>query len=498
MNGKTFSSGLKYKVPVLVSVLPLSSGFSNSGSDEQKTNFIVIVVDDVGYNDVECFNSRASGISTPNINKLALNGIRFTDWQSAHSISGPSRASILTGRYPSRCGYPVSSNENAPMHYEHLGLPQDEITIPELLKPLGYHTVALGKWHLGENPKYRPLRHGFDEYFGCMHNFPVGVIPQDIYEGDSLIGQEIYENIHDKLTDRAIRTMTFASENNQPFFIYLAHYLAHGPWEPGRAFANDEEWQARQEFQGRMNQKVFPAMIRELDWQIGKLMNALNELGLERNTMIIFVSDNGPWLTNDTLRSAGSAWPLRGSKFNTFEGGHRVPAIISWPASMGKGMVCNETVSSMDILPTVAAIAGAPLPDKIIDGENISPILKGGKVSELTDRELLYFHATNLQAIRVGDWKLHLPRQPHHTHFMGRQNVGRGTIDTLTKPMLFNLESDIEESQDFAEENPEIVMTLLRRADERRKELGDWNIKGFDEHYLTISKDSIIKRPARN
>ncbi|MBE0675652.1 MAG: sulfatase-like hydrolase/transferase [Bacteroidales bacterium] len=498
MNIKSYSMGLKYKLPALFSILPLTAMYSNAVHDEEKTNFILILVDDIGYNDIECYNSRASGIATPNINQLAQNGIRFTDWQSAHSISGPSRASILTGRYPSRCGYPVSSSENAPMHYEHLGLPQDEVTLPEILKPLGYYTVALGKWHLGENPRFRPLRHGFDEYFGCLHNFPVGVVPQDIYEGDSIIGQEIYENIHDKLTDRAIQTMATAREKKQPFFIYLAHYLAHGPWEPRREFANDEEWQARQQFQGRMNQIVFPAMVRELDWQVGKLMSALSALGLEKNTVIIFVSDNGPWLTNDTLRSAGSAWPLRGSKFNTFEGGHRVPAIVSWPFAIRKGMVCDAPVSSMDILPTIAAIAGAPLPDRIIDGRDISTLLKGENMTELTERELLYYHATNLQAIRVGDWKLHLPRQPDHTHFMGRRNVGRGTIDSLNKPMLFNLGSDIEESQDLAEENPEIVIQLLRLAEEKRRELGDWDITGYNEHELSVPKDSIIKRPGRN
>lgn len=487
----------RLKMTALFILAPLLAMAAGNRDEPAKPNFIVILVDDLGYNDLGCYHARAEGIITPNIDRLAERGIRFTDWQSAHSICGPSRASILTGRYPARCGYPVSSNEKAPMHYEHLGLPQDEITIPELLKPHGYYSVALGKWHLGENPKFRPLRHGFDEYFGCMHNFPVGVIPQEIYEGDTLVGQEIFENMHDRLTQRAIQTMEQAKEANQPFFIYLAHYLAHGPWEPGKKFTTDREWEARMQYKGRMNQMVYPAMVRELDWHIGELMNALEELELGENTVLFFLSDNGPWLTNDTIRSAGSAWPLRGSKFNTFEGGHRVPAIISWPLAFQKGMVCSEPVSSMDIFPTIATLAGATLPDRVIDGMNIVPLLTGESRQVQDNRELLYYHATHLQAVRQGQWKLHLPRKPDQLHFMGKKNVGRGTLDLLEHPMLYHLAADKEEHHDVAEQNPDIVKELLQLADIKRAELGDWDRTGHDEHHLTVPKDSIIKRPVR-
>ena len=248
------------------------------------------------------------------------------------------------------------------------------------------------------------------------------------------------------------------------------------------------------QYKGSINQKVFPAMIRELDWQIGLLLDEIEKLGLRENTVIFFLSDNGPWLRNDPERSAGCAWPLRGSKFNTFEGGHRVPAIISFPGDFAKGIVSNEIVSSMDIMPTIANLAKAKLPtDRILDGIDITPILKGKQIDYLKNRELLYYHASQLQAIRLGDWKVHLPRRPENVFFLGRHNVGRGTIDSLEVPLLYNLSTDIEEKMDVSLKYPEKVNELLTRAEERRKELGDWNIKGSDEHELSFSKDLIIK-----
>lgn len=480
--------------PIVVPLINFISGCS-SNEVSNKLNFIVILADDLGYNDLGCFNTITEGVVTPNIDRLAANGIRFTDWQSTHSISGPSRASILTGRYPSRCGYPVSNNHNSPIHYENVGLNQDEVTIAEILKPLGYHTAALGKWHLGVHEQFRPLSQGFDEYYGCLRNFDVGIIPQDVYEGDSIIGQEIYENIHNKLTQRAIGIMKESIKEKTPFFIYLAHYLTHGPWEPGKQFTTDQEWAARMQYKGAMNQKVFPALVRELDWQIGLLLDEIKKLGLEENTVIFFLSDNGPWLTNNLERSAGCAWPLSGSKFNTFEGGHRVPAIVSCPGSFEKGIISDYTVSSNDIFPTIARLAGTELPvGRIIDGIDITPILKGGQIDYPENREILYYHATQLQAVRLGNWKLHLPRKPESVFFMGKRNVGRNTIDSLDIPMLFNLSNDIKEEYDVSLQYPEKVVELLNKAEERRKELGDWNVIGNDEHALTIPKDLIITR----
>ncbi len=327
----------------------------------EKPNIIIILTDDLGYNDLECFGAKDSGIKTPNIDYLAKEGMRFTDWQSANSVCAPSRGAILTGRYGPRSGQVVVPHPQDQNQYEHLGLYQDQLTIAEILKPLGYATAALGKWHLGEHYDYRPLRHGFDTYYGEMHNIHIGK-KGELYRGDHSTNEFVrYENIHKKITEEAKGLMQKANEKKTPFFIYLSHYLVHGPWEPSKEFATEEEWELRMKHKGGLNHKVYPAMVRELDWHVGEITAELERLGIAENTMVIFTSDNGPWLTRDTVRSAGSSWPLRGSKFNTFEGGHRVPTIIKYPKKIPKGIVANQMVSSMDILPTIADIVGVKI-----------------------------------------------------------------------------------------------------------------------------------------
>ncbi|MDA0193511.1 MAG: sulfatase-like hydrolase/transferase [Bacteroidetes bacterium] len=488
------------KIPSLIclSVL-LSCGNPGKKAEALKPNVIVILVDDLGYNDLGCYNTKDPGIQTPNIDRLAEAGIRFTDWQSANSVCAPSRAAILTGRYTPRNGQVVVSHPFDKDQYEHLGLYQDEVTIAELLKPLGYATAAIGKWHLGQHVDYRPLRHGFDQYYGTMHNIAIGK-KGEIYEGDSLTGDSaFYENIHKLLTNEAKTFMNKSIEENSPFFMYLSHYLVHGPWEPSREFATDEEWQIRTEVNGDINHKVYPAMVRELDWHIGEIIGELERLGISENTVIFFVSDNGPWLTTDTVRSAGSAWPLRGSKFNTFEGGHRVPAIVKYPGKIPAGRVSNELVSSMDILPTIAHITGASMPDeRVIDGKNIWPILSAEEGAESPHKVLYGYHGKNLQTIRKGNWKLHLPRTPQSVPFYAQHKWGRATIDSLSAPMLFNLEQDVKEQINVVSEFPEIVKDLLVEAKTARAELGDWNVTGTDEHDYNGLKGDIHAIPVRN
>lgn len=382
--------------------------------------------------------------------------------------------------------------------YEHLGLYQDEVTIAEMLKPLGYTSAAIGKWHMGEHYDYRPLRHGFDHYYGRMHNFHRGQ-KGETYKGDSLTGDSVlYQNVHQLITNEAKSFLHQAKEDNTPFFLYLSHYLVHGPWEPSRQFASDEEWKERVEAKGDIRQGVYPAMVRELDWHIGEILNELDKLRVTDNTVIFFTSDNGPWLTPDTVRSAGSAWPLKGSKFNTFEGGHRVPAIVKYPGKITPGLVSNELVSSMDIFPTIAHIAGATIPgDRVIDGKNLWPLLKNEKGAKSLHKVLYAYQGKNLQTIRKGRWKLHLARTPESVPFYAGSRWGRGTLDSLLVHMLFNLEQDIEEQVDVAEKFPEIVQELLQDADAARQELGDWNIKGEDEHDLNGFEGDIHAIPVR-
>jgi len=461
-------------------------------------NIMVILVDDLGYNDLACYNAKDPGIQTPNIDKLAKDGMRFTDWQSANSVCGPSRASILTGRYPPRNGFVVVSHPFDKEQFNHLGLYQDEVTIPELLKPLGYKTAAFGKWHMGDHYDYLPLRHGFDQYFGHLDNF-ARKKKSGLYKGDSPTGDSIrYENVHELLTEKAKEFLNASKKQNKPFFMYLSHYLVHGPWEPSKRFTSDFEWKERMEAQGDIRQTVYPAMVRELDWQIGEILAELDKLGMTENTIIFFTSDNGPWLTPNKVSSAGSAEPLRGSKFNTFEGGHRVPGIVKFPGHITPGQISNELVSSMDILATIADITGSKVAEnRVIDGKSMWPLLTQKKGAKTAHEVLLGYTGKNLQTIRKGKWKLHLPRNPDGVPFYAGHLWGRGTIDDLETPMLFDLEQDVGEQTNVAEIYPEIVEELLREAEKAQKELGDWNIIGSDEHDYNGFEGNIHAIPVK-
>jgi len=465
----------------------------------ERPNIIVILTDDLGYNDLGCYNAKDPAIKTPNIDKLAQEGMRFTDWQSANSVCGPSRASILTGRYPPRNGYVVVSHPFDKEQYTHLGLYQDEVTIPELLNPLGYKTAAFGKWHMGSHYDYLPKRHGFDQYFGRLENFSRGkkfeLLNDDLPTGDSVR----YENMHKLLTEKSIEFINESKKENKPFFMYLAHYLVHGPWEPSKRFTTDFEWKERMKADGDIRQTVYPAMVRELDWHIGEIVAELDKQGMTDNTIIFFTSDNGPWLTPDKVRSAGSAGPLRGSKFNTFEGGHRVPGIVKFPASIAPDQVSNDLVSSMDIFATIADMTGSEVAkNRVIDGKSMWPLLTQVKGAKTAHKVLLGYTGKDLQTIRKGKWKLHLTRMPNSVPFYSGSKWGRGTIDSLTKPMLFDLEQDIEERLDIAEKLPSVVEDLLTEAEKARGELGDWNIYGTDEHDYNGFKGNIHTIPVRN
>ena len=480
-------------------LLILISGCNEKKKVQKPPNFIVILVDDLGYNDLGCYNSKDQNIQTPNIDKLASDGIRFTDWQSANSVCGPSRAALLTGRYPPRNGYVVVSHPFDKEQYDHLGLYQDEVTIAEMLKTKGYTTGAIGKWHMGEHYDYRPMRHGFDHYFGKLHNFNRFKKGSGIYEQDNLTKDSVhYENMHELVTNKAKEFINKANEKETPFFMYLSHYLVHGPWKQNKRFTTNKEWNTRLEKQGDINPIVYPAMVRELDWHIGEIVKELEKLGMTENTVIFFTSDNGPWLTNNPDRSAGSAWPLRGSKFNTFEGGHRVPGIVKYPKRIPSGLISNELVSSMDIFPTIAHLSGASLPeDKIIDGKNIWPLLSGKKNAKSPHHVLYAYQGENLQTIRKGSWKLHLPRKSNEMPFYGQKQWGKGTIDNLKQPLLFNLETDIKESKDLSSEFPEIVNDLLEEANKARVELGDWDIVGNDQHDFNSFEGNVHAKPIR-
>lgn len=437
-----------------------------------KPNFLLIYIDDMGYNDLGCYGAKDLGIKTPNIDRLAAEGIRFTNYLSAANVCSPSRAALLTGRYPQRNGLPVCPNDKPELTdwYAHVGLPQSEITIAELLKPLGYATAAYGKWHLGDADPFAPRKQGFDEYIGRKHNFHVGQ-PGEWLHNEEPQGEIMFSEAHQKLTDATIAFMKRQQAHGKPFFIYLAHYLIHGPWSPNKEFCTDEEWASVQELNGRMNPRALPAMARELDHHVGLVLAALEKLNIVEETLVILASDNGPWLP------AGSAHPLSSGKYGTMEGGHRVPAMVRWPGRIPSGQVSDEMVSALELLPTIAAAAGAALPtDRTYDGYDLLPLLSG-KIEKSPRQAFAYYNGLTLEAVRSGPWKLHLPRQAENCVYWARAAKGH-SYQNLDRVVLNNLNEDISEKKDLAQAHPGQRMELVRQASKMRLELGDWNWDG--------------------
>jgi len=456
---------LLHNIALFVAYFSICSiGLSQTGGE--KPNFIIIFADDLGYADLGCFGS--TSIDTPNLDQMASEGIRFTDFFVASSICGPSRASLLTGRYPQRCGYSVHDGNL----YPDKGVDPSEITIAESLKPQGYATACIGKWHLGDERKYMPLQQGFDQYFGTMGNFaPSGIVP--VYEGNEVLDPEgDIRTITEDYTRRAIDFMAESQKRETPFFLYLSHNRPHGPNSPNPRFLNSEEKQWVQEPDSWRDPRLYAACVRELDWSTGEIRRALENLGIENNTLVVFASDNGP--VRKHIEMYQSTGPLRGDKGSTFDGGQRVPAFAYWPGKVPAGMVCEKLVTSMDLMPTFTSLAGGDLPnDRVIDGRDIWPLMKGVPDADSPHEAAYYYNATNLQAVREGKWKLHLPRPEEGKPFWDNNNKR----DRLA---LFDMESDVGEQRNQAANYPEVVERLLTTARKARAELGDWDRPGTD------------------
>ena len=458
------------RVICLVLFTVLSCIAADRPNPPQRVNILLIYVDDMGYGDLGCYGSETK---TPNIDKLAADGIRFSNYLSACSVCSPSRGAVLTGRYPQRNGMPVCSNDRGDRAdwQEHVGLPQSEVTIAELVKPLGYATAAYGKWHLGEADKFAPRTQGFDEYIGRKHNFHVGKAGV-WFHNEEPQGDIMFCEAHQKLTDATIAFMKEQRANGKPFFIYLAHYLVHGPWSPNKEFCTDAEWASVQKLKGKMNPKALPAMVRELDHHVGLVLDELKKLGIEDETLVIFASDNGPWLP------AGSAKPLSAGKYTTMEGGHRVPGMMRWPGRIPAGQVSDKLVSSLDVLPTIATATGASLPsDRKYDGFDLMPLLSG-ETDKSPRQEFAYYNGLTLEAVRRGPLKLHLPRKPANCVYWGQRP--KSPYWNLDHVVLNNLADDIAEKKNLAKTHPEQAGELEKLAADTRTELGDWNVDGTD------------------
>lgn len=434
-------------------------------------NVVLIFIDDLGYGDVGVYG--AQGFETPHLDRLAAQGMRFTDFYASQAVCSASRASLLTGCYAERVSIRGALSPNA-----EVGLHPDETTIAEMLKKRGYATCISGKWHLGHQKEFLPLQHGFDEYLGLPYSndmWPVNYDGHAVMEGHKaqypplplIEGNECVEYIQtledqDTLTSRYTEhAVRFIEKNRKkPFFVYLAHSMPHVPLGVGP------------DFRGKSEQGMFGDVISEIDGSVGRIMAALKKWDLEDNTLVIFTSDNGPWLNYGN--HAGSTGGLREGKGTAFEGGPRVPAIMRWPGRIPVGSTCEKMASTIDVLPTIAAICSAPMPEKPIDGVNILPLLEGDQ--DANPRNVFFFYYTGeLRGVRQGRWKR---VYSHKTRsYAGVEPGMDGHPGPYAHPVvpdaLYDLESDPAETTDVAAEHPEIVTLLDRLAEKARKSLGD-------------------------
>ncbi len=437
-------------------------------SEEVETsppNIVIVLTDDQGYEDLGVYGS--PDILTPNIDRLAARGTQFTRFYVAQPVCSASRAALLTGCYPNRVGISGALGPNA-----RRALAKEEVTIAEMLKPLGYATACFGKWHLGDHPDYLPPGQGFDEYFGIPYsndmwpyhpwqgtvfNFP----PLPLIEGTEVIDTlEDQQMLTTWLTERAVDFIDRHAE--EPFFLYVPHPQPHVP-----LFVSDK-------FRGKSEAGLYGDVIMEIDWSVGQIMEALERNGLTENTIVMYTSDNGPWLSYGT--HSGRTGPLREGKGTTWEGGVRVPFIASWPGHIPAGRVTDTPMMTIDILPTLAEVTGAKLPERTLDGMNVWPLLSGQEgAGNPHEAYFLYYRNNELQGVISDGWKLMLP----HTYrtLAGREGRDDGLpIDyemNETGVELYNLSDDISESTDVADQHPEVVERLMKLAEEARIELGD-------------------------
>ncbi len=443
-------------------------------------NIVIIFTDDQGYADIGVYG--AQGFQTPNLDRLANEGIRFTDFQVSQAVCSASRAALLTGSYSERVGVQGAFN-----HTARVGLNPDEETIAEMLKSIGYVTGIFGKWHLGHHKKFLPLQQGFDEYLGIPYSNDMW--PVD-YDGSSVSGTDHFKSFYpqlpliednekieeirtlddqDQLTTRYTeRAVDFITNNkDRPFFLYLPHSMPHVPLGVSNKFRNKSE------------QGMYGDVIMEIDWSVGEILNALSDNDLDDNTLVIFTSDNGPWLNYGN--HAGSAFPLREGKGTMWEGGSRVPCIIRWPGRITAGSVSHQLAATIDILPTIASITGAALPARPIDGVSIQAILEGD-TSATPREEYYYYYGGELIAVRKGKMKLVFPHSYRsyagiepgldgypgiYKDVLGKYAVGKSKLE------LYDLDNDMSESKDVSEMYPDVVKTLQVLGQKAREELGD-------------------------
>ena len=443
----------------------LNNKENNVNDDTNKPNFIIIMADDMGYGDWNYGGNPT--IYTPNLNKLANEGIYMSQFYSGSPICSPSRASLLTGRNTIRTGV---INVFLPVGGQ--GLPEDEITMAEAIKPLGYKTACIGKWHLGSNDNHRPLSQGFDYFYGLLYSNDM--YQPDLYRNDEVIeSPTIQSTLTKRYTEEAIKFIT--DNKNNPFFLYLPHTMPHIPL----AVSDD--------FAGKSKHGLYGDVIEEIDWSVGKILDTVESYGLGENTFIIFTSDNGPWTTQK--QKGGNAGLLRGAKGDTWEGGMRVPTIFRWTGHLPEGEISTSVGSFTDIFPTITTLAGAKINDTIpMDGINLIDVLY--RTSDPV-RTIYYYKEDKLNAIRHGKWKLHFRYYNHksYNHQKGGYNLPWNWIKPGT-PLLFDLEIDPSEKFNRSDDFPDIVDMLTKLAKDYKNEIEAF---GENEELIRWFKNDYLK-----
>jgi arylsulfatase A-like enzyme len=442
-----------------------------------KPNIVILLADDQGYNDLGCYGSPA--IKTPYLDQMAAQGLRFTDFYSIAPVCSPSRAGLMTGCYAQRVGLgqqPADPHiqRKGPQHVLYSGtmwgLNPKEETIAEVLKADGYATACVGKWHLGDKPEFWPTSQGFDSYFGIP--FSNDSKPSVLMRGNKLVEQPVNQ---DTLVERytAEAKKFIAANQSRPFFLYLAYNAPHTPVH------------ASKQFQGKSARGPYGDDVMTIDFSVGQVLEDLKAKGLDRNTLVIYTSDNGPWIIKG--EEGGSAAPLRSGKMSAYEGGYRMPCIAWWPGKIKPGRVCHEIASTMDLLPTACALAGAALPKAKIDGLDISPLLFTDNAKG-PHQAFFYYVGNRLTAVRSGKWKLKVA-----TNLL--ENFGYKKLkqpDAEIPMALYNLDWDIAEQKDVSKDHPDVVKRLEGLLAQERIELGDERegIKGKENRPLGCFPDS--------
>lgn len=446
-----------------LTLLLFLSVYAQIFAQSQPPNIVLVYIDDMGYGDLGI--TGAVGYQTPNMDKMASEGMFFSQYYAPQAVCTASRAGVMTGAYPNRVGLSGALN-----HTSKIGLHPNEETIADILRARGYATAAYGKWHLGHLPEFLPRKQGFDEFYGIPYSndmWPDHPTSKNFYPELPMIENETVVELN---PDQRQFTTVFTEKSldfierkkDNPFFLYLAHPMPHVP-----LFVSDK-------FEGKSEQGLYGDVIMELDWSIGQIRAKLKELNLEENTLVIVTSDNGPWLNYGN--HAGSTGGLREGKGSSFEGGQRVPALMSWKGTIPEGTVCNNLASSIDLLPTIAALTGANQPVKQIDGVDISVLIKGDFSQHPRKSFLYYYRRNSLEAVRKGNWKLVFPHPGRTYEGFSPGNDGSPGVayeNHFFEGGLYDLRRDPGERYNMRGYYPEVEAELLEIAAAAREDLGD-------------------------